>query len=242
MECVDYNTLYRLHWGGKAHGAEFERLVKQEFEPRLEQMLREARQLRYLHPRVVYGYYPCQSQGNELLVYDPQLYQQDGKLQEIKRFSFPRQSERDRLCLADYFASVESGRVDVVAFQVVTMGQEASDYMQKLQDQGNYADAYFVHGFAVELAEALAEYTNRLVRQELGLEGERARRYSWGYAALPDLQGHQQLFQVLPVEQSINVSLTEACQLVPEQSTAAIVVHHPQAVYFAVRDPEAAAI
>jgi 5-methyltetrahydrofolate--homocysteine methyltransferase len=242
LECVDFNTLYRLHWGGKAHGAEFERLVKQEFEPRLERMLREARQQRYLQPKVIYGYYPCQSSGNELLIYDPQRYQENGELHEISRFSFPRQSERDRLCLADYFAAQQSGKVDVVAFQVVTMGQSASDAIQKLQDQNNYAEAYFVHGLAVEMAEALAEYTNRLVRKELGLSGEQARRYSWGYAALPDLAGHHELFKLLPVEQAIDLTLTEAGQIVPEQSTAAIVVHHPQAVYFAVRSADEAEV
>ncbi|BCL80346.1 methionine synthase [Ktedonobacteria bacterium brp13] len=236
MECVDLNTLYRLHWGGKAHGAEFDHLVKQEFEPRLERMLREARQQRYLQPKVVYGYYPCQSSGNDLLIYDPQRYQQSGELQQIGQFSFPRQSERERLCMADYFASRASGKVDVVPLQVVTMGQPASDAIDKLQEQGNYSEAYFVHGLAVEMAEALAEYTNRLVRQELQLSGEQARRYSWGYAALPDIQEHRELFKILPVAQAIGVNLTEACQLVPEQSTAAIIAHHPQSVYFAVRE------
>jgi len=237
--CMDLNTLYRLHWGGKAHGEEFTRLVKQEFEPRLERMMREARLQRYLQPRVIYGYYPCQSSGNELLVYDPQAYQQNGTLREVMRFSFPRQHERDRLCLADYFASTQSGIVDVVAFQVVTMGQSASDAIQQLQDQGNYSEAYFVHGLAVEMAEGLAEYTNRIIRQELGLDESRVRRYSWGYAAIPNLEDHEKLFQVLPVRQSIGVDLTEAYQFVPEQSTAAILLHHRQAVYFAVRAPEA---
>ena len=231
--CMDLNTLYRLHWGGKAHGAEFARLVEQDFQPRLERMVREARQQRYLQPRVVYGYFPCQSSGNELLIYDPGDPQ---TRREISRFRFPRQSERDRLCLADYFASVESGNIDVVALQVVTMGQSASEAMQRLQDAGNYAEAYFTHGLSVEMAEGLAEYTNRLIRAELGLPEQRGRRYSWGYPAIPDLEDHGKVFQLLPAENTIDVSLTESYQLVPEQSTAAIVVHHPQAVYFAVRE------
>ncbi len=240
-ECMDLNTLYRLHWGGKAHGAEFERLVEQEFRPRLDRMLREARQQRYLQPRAIYGYFPCQSSGNELIIYDPQPFQQRNgpapAQRELARFQFPRQHERDRLCLADYFASVQSGKIDTVAFQIVTMGQPASEAIEQLQQAGNYSEAYFVHGLAVEMAEGLAEYTNRLIRRELGLDHSRGRRYSWGYPAIPDLEDHAKLFQLLPAPGTIGVNLTEAYQLVPEQSTAAIVVHHQQAVYFAVRAP-----
>src|SRR5579859_8198282 len=231
--CMDYKTLYRLHWGGKAHGEEFQRLVEQEFQPRLERMLREARQQRYLQPKAVYGYYPCQSSGNELIIYDPEAFQQ-GSLREITRFRCPRQKKHDRLSLADYFASVQSGKVDVVALQVVTMGEPASQAVQRLQDAGNYSEAFFVHGLAVEMAEGLAEYTNRLVRKELGIEEPRGRRYSWGYPAIPDLEDHAKLFQILPVHDTIGVDLTESYQLVPEQSTAAIVVHHQQSSYFSV--------
>jgi len=234
-ECMDLNTLYRLHWGGKAHGAEFNRLVDEDFRPRLERMMHEARQQRYLQPRVVYGYFPCQSHGNELVVYDYQELQKNGSFKEVTRFRFPRQEERDRLCLADYFASVESGKLDVVALQVVTMGKPASEAIDRLQQAGNYSEAYFVHGLAVEMAEGLAEYTNRIIRHELALDDTRGRRYSWGYPAIPDLADHEKVFQLLPVASSIGVELTEAHQLVPEQSTAAIVVHHQQASYFAVR-------
>ena len=241
--CMDLKTLYRLHWGGKVHGEDFTRLVEQEFRPRLDRMLREARQQRYLQPRVVYGYFPCQSSGNELIIYDPQEYAEgNGKLKEIVRFRFPRQHQHERLCLADYFASVDSGRVDVVAFQVVTMGQSASEAVQRLQQAGIYSEAYYTHGLAVEMAEGLAEYTNRLVRQELGLQGQRGLRYSWGYPAIPDLEDHEKLFQLLPVSSTIGVELTGAYQFVPEQSTAAIVVHHPKAVYFAVREQVAEAL
>ncbi len=241
--CMDLKTLYRLHWGGKVHGEDFTRLVEQEFRPRLDRMLREARQQRYLQPRVIYGYFPCQSSGNELIIYDPQEYAEgNGKLKEIVRFRFPRQHQHERLCLADYFASVDSGRVDVVAFQVVTMGQSASEAVQRLQQAGIYSEAYYTHGLAVEMAEGLAEYTNRLVRQELGLQGQRGLRYSWGYPAIPDLEDHEKLFQLLPVSSTIGVELTGAYQFVPEQSTAAIVVHHPKAVYFAVREQVAEAL
>ncbi|MGZ3629142.1 MAG: vitamin B12 dependent-methionine synthase activation domain-containing protein, partial [Ktedonobacteraceae bacterium] len=234
---MDLNTLFRLHWGGKAHGEEFTRLVEREFRPRLERMLLEARQQRYLQPRVIYGYFPCQSSGNELIIYDPREYAGgSGRLQEITRFLFPRQHERERLCLADYFASLESGKIDVVALQVVTMGEAASDTIQNLQEAGNYSEAYYTHGLAVEMAEGLAEYTNKLIHQELRLDGQRGRRYSWGYPAIPDLEDHEKVFRLLPVRSTIGVELTESYQLVPEQSTAAIVVHHPQATYFAVRE------
>jgi 5-methyltetrahydrofolate--homocysteine methyltransferase len=233
--CMDFKTLYRLHWGGKSHGEEFARLVKEEFEPRLERMLREARQQRYLQPKAIYGYFPCQSSGNSLIVYDYQQYQRNGTLREVTRFHCPRQRDHERLCLTDYFASVNSDRVDVVALQIVTMGTAASDMVARLQQIGNYSEAYFIHGLSVEMAEGLAEYINRHIRRELGLDETRGRRYSWGYPAIPDLEDHARLFQLLPAPETIGVELTEAYQLVPEQSTAAIVVHHPQAVYFAVR-------
>ena len=239
--CMDLNTLYRLHWGGKAHGEEFTRLVAEEFEPRLERMLREARQQRSLQPRVIYGYFPCQSSGNDLLIYDYRAWQEEGQAEEVARLHCPRQRERERLCLADYFASVDSGRMDVVALQVVTMGQTASETMQRLQEVNSYAEAYFVHGLAVNMTEGLAEYANQLVRRELGLNGEQGRRYSWGYPAIPDLEDHERIFAVLPVSASIGVTLTESYELVPEQSTAAIVVHHPQSSYFAVL-PERAVV
>jgi len=239
--CMDLNTLFRLHWGGKTHGADFTRLVEMEFRPRLKRMLLEARQQRYLQPKAIYGYFPCQSNGNELIVYDPAgTQEQDNAPKEIARFHCPRQQERERLCLADYFVPVSSGKIDVVAFQVVTMGESASRAVHDLQQAGDYAEAYFVHGLAVEMAEGLAEYTNRLIRQELRLDEQRGRRYSWGYPAIPELEDHVKVFQLLPVKEAIGVELTEAFQLVPEQSTAAIVAHHQQATYFAVRETAAA--
>jgi len=240
--CMDLNTLYRLHWGGKAHGEEFERLVSTQFEPRLERMVREARQQRFLQPRVVYGYFPCQSSGNELIIYDYRLWQEQGALREVGRFCCPRQRERDRLCLSDYFAEKSEGRVDVIALQVVTMGRAASKAIERLQVAGDYAEAYYVHGLAVEMAEGLATYTNRLICDELHLDGERGRRYSWGYPAIPDLADHVRVCELLPVRAAIDVELTEAFQLVPEQSTAALVVHHPQASYFAVLDERTPAL
>jgi 5-methyltetrahydrofolate--homocysteine methyltransferase len=135
--------------------------------------------------------------------------------------------------LADYYRSVASGEYDVIALQVVTMGTKVDDLTEELQKQGDYSRSYFIHGLAVSLAEGLAEYTNKLVRQSLGLAGEQGRRYSWGYPACPDLDEHTKLFAILPTDK-IDVSLTEAFQLIPEQSTAAMVVHHPEAKYFSI--------
>lgn len=228
VQCLDRNALYRLQWGAKnAKGPEWEQL-KSEFDGKVRDLIREAERDGWLEPKVVYGYYPCQSQGHDLIVYDPA-----DRSRELTRFTFPRQPERERLCLSDYFRSVDSGVYDVVALQVVTMGTKVDDLTEALQQQGDYSRSYFIHGLAVSLAEALAEYTNRLIRQSLGLAAEQGRRYSWGYPACPDLEDHVKLFGVLPTER-IGVSLTDAYQLIPEQSTAAIVVHHPEAKYFSI--------
>lgn len=228
VACLDRNALYRLQWGAKnAKGAEWERL-KAQFDQLVRDLVREAERDGWLEPRVVYGYFPVQSDGHDLIVYDP-----SDRSSELTRFVFPRQPERERLCLSDYFRSVASGEYDVAAFQVVTMGARVDELTEELQRQGDYSRSYYIHGLGVSLAEALAEYTNRLVRQSLGLGEGRGKRYSWGYPACPDLEEHGKLFQILPTEQ-IGVTLTEAFQLVPEQSTAAIVVHHPEAKYFSI--------
>jgi len=238
--CMDLNTLFRLQWGAKnAKGDEYKRLLEREFMPRLRELQRDAQEHGWLRPAVAYGYFPAQSDGNDLIVYEPQAWA-SGKgqfkpqfMRELTRFPFPRQPERERLCLADYFASVESERVDVAAFQVVTLGQAASDYIDQLQAAGDYSRAYFVHGLGVTAAEGLAEYTNQVIRRGLGLSDERGKRYSWGYPAIPDLEQHAQVWQILPAAE-LGITLTESFQIVPEQSTAAIVVHHPQATYFSI--------
>src|SRR6185437_1498073 len=148
---------------------------------------------------------------------------------------FPRQEGRERLCLADYFRSVESGDVDVVGLQIVTVGTRAAERFDQLQSAGEYTEAFYVHGLSVETAEATAEWMHRHIRQELGIPGGRGKRYSWGYGACPDLEDHAQVFAVLPAERDLGMQLTSAFQLMPEQSTAAIIIHHPQAKYYAVR-------
>lgn len=225
--------LFRLSWGAKnTHGEAWEKL-QAEYEERLLQMQREAIQQGWLQPQGVYGYWPVQSEGNDLIVYEPRSIE-NGKTKELMRFTFPRQSGGDNLCLADYFAPASSKIIDVVAFQVVTIGQEATRRFEHLQESGDYTEAYFLHGLAVQTAEATAEYLHRHILRELGLSVDRGKRYSWGYPAIPELSDHQKVFQLLPAEKELGMSLTAAFQLVPEQSTAAIIVHHPSAKYYSV--------
>ncbi len=225
------NELFRLSWGAKnTHGEAWEKL-QAEYQQRLYDMLKEAAREGWLNPQGVYGYWPAQAQGDSLLVYDPEALQA-GETRELTRFDFPRQEDGERLCLADYFASVESGIMDVVALQVVTVGQKASDRFQRLQDAGDYTEAYFTHGLGVQMAEATADYLHNHIRRELGLAAEQGKRYSWGYPAIPELVDHAKVFQLLPAEPELGLNLTSAYQLVPEQSTAAIIVHHPAAKYY----------
>ncbi len=225
------NELYRLSWGAKnTHGQAWEKL-KADFDLRLEEMRREALRTGWLTPRGVYGYYPAQADGDELVIYDPQSLDASTPM-EITRFHFPRQPEGENLCLADYFAPIDSGIMDVAAFQVVTVGQEATDRFDRLQAAGDYSTAYFNHGLAVQTAEAAAEFLHQHIRRELGMAPGQGKRYSWGYPAIPELMDHARVFQLLPAEKELGMSLTSAFQLVPEQSTAAIIVHHPQAKYF----------
>jgi 5-methyltetrahydrofolate--homocysteine methyltransferase len=229
--CLPKNELFRLSWGAKnTHGEEWVKL-QSEFEDRLQLMQREALREAWLVPQGVYGYWPAQSDGDDLVLYDPASVEA-GSPAELTRFAFPRQPEGERLCLSDYFAAVDSGKMDVAAFQVVTVGQAASERFQRLQDAGEYSRAYFTHGLAVQTAEAAAEYLHRHIRRELGLPADQGKRYSWGYPAIPELSDHAKVFELLPAESELGMHLTAAYQLVPEQSTAAIVVHHPEARYF----------
>jgi 5-methyltetrahydrofolate--homocysteine methyltransferase len=233
FECLAKNELFRLSWGAKnAHGEEWQRL-EAGFEQRLEQMERQALRQGWLKPQAVYGYWPAQADGDDLVIYDPASVQAADPV-ELTRFSFPRQAYSDFLSLVDYFAPLESGKMDVVAFQVVTVGQEASQRFDRLQAAGDYSEAYYTHGLAVQTAEATAEYLHRHIRRELGLPEGQGKRYSWGYPAIPELSDHRKVFDLLPAESELGMSLTAAYQLVPEQSTAAILVHHPAAKYFSI--------
>jgi 5-methyltetrahydrofolate--homocysteine methyltransferase len=236
LSLLDLDELFRLQWGGRGSGPEYQTAVREEFEPALRRLSAEAIAGGWLKPQAVYGYFPAQSDGNDLVVYDPAAYGSDGESRkEIARFHFPRQEGRERLCIADYFRSVASGVVDVVALQVVTVGDDATRRFDALQGAGEYSEAFYTHGIAVEAAEATAQWMHRRIRAELGLAGERGKRYSWGYGACPDLEDHGSVFKLLPAAEALGMELTSAYQLVPEQSTAAIVVHHPEAKYYAVR-------
>lgn len=230
---LDLDELYRLQWGARGSGEQYERTVREEFEPVLNRLKAEVKKEQWLKPEIVYGYFPVQSSGNEIIVYDADAYAADGTRRETSRFSFPRMVGRERLCLADYVRSVESGDVDVLPLQIVTVGHAASERFATLQGANEYAEAYYVHGLGVETAEALAEWTHLRVKAELGIDS--GKRYSWGYGACPDLEDHAVVFKLLPATEEIGLLLTESFQLTPEQSTAAVIMHHPEARYYAVR-------
>jgi 5-methyltetrahydrofolate--homocysteine methyltransferase len=227
---IDLNTLYRLHWGAKnAKGEHWQQLVKEEFEPRLERYRREAQAGGWLRPKAVYGYFPAGADGEDIVIYDPK-----DPTREVERFSCPRQSDREHLSLADYFTPVAEGRRDVVALQVVTVGDALLEKSERLMQEGDYSEGYYMHGFGVRFAEAGAEYVHGLIRNELGLGAGRGLRYSWGYPAIPDHTQHATVFRLLPAREDLGMDVTEAGALVPELSTAAVVVHHPEAKYFSV--------
>ena len=234
LKHLSLNELYRLSWGAKnAHGEEWEKL-RAEFDARLEKMTREALRTKWLKPQGVYGFFPCQSDGDDLIIYHPDTVN-SASPDELTRFSFPRQPYDDHLALSDYFAPVDSGKLDVVAFQVVTVGQEATERFDKLQADHDYTEAYFTHGLAVQTAEATADYLHQHIRRELGIAENQGKRYSWGYPAIPELEDHKKVFELLPaVETELGITLSTAYQLIPEQSTAAIIIHHKEAKYYSV--------
>lgn len=245
--------LYRLSWGAtNTHGDAWKQL-EAEYEDRLERMTREALRDQTLKPQAVYGYFPTNSDGDDLVIYDPAPFQaalSNGngvgtrhgvsadsiERREIARFSFPRQPYGDYLCISDYFAPTDSGLIDTVALQVVTVGHAASEHFDALQAADNYSEAYFFHGLAVQAAEATANYVNRaVVNKGMDIPPGRGKRYSWGYPACPDISDHAVVLKLLPqVAAELKLELTPSYQWVPEESTAAIVVHHPDAKYYSV--------
>ncbi|CAN5610450.1 methionine synthase [soil metagenome] len=226
---LDLKTMFRLHWGGKGVKDEaWETLQREEFYPRLKAMQEDAEKTAWLQPSVKYGFFPANSQGNDLIIFDP--VEQD---KELTRFVFPRQPARERLCLADYFLPLDAGKRDVVAFQIVTMGSAATKRTEETQARGDYSDSFYSHGLSVSSAEALAEYTHQRIREMLQIGPETGKRYSWGYPSCPDLDQHVQVDQLLDFA-SIGVVLTDGFQFDPEQTTAAIIVPHPDAKYFAL--------
>ena len=238
---LDERALFVGQWGLKGNRGEYEAMVESEGRPRLRSLLNEVQANGWLKAAVVYGYFPCYSEGNDLVILH---HEGENKGKERTRFTFPRQSRDRRLCISDFFASKESGKTDVVAFHVVTMGSTVSDAAAKLFAANNYREYLELHGLSVQLTESLAEHWHARMREELAVKGEdsadlqgildqgyRGSRYSFGYPACPDLEQQVQLCELLDPSR-IGVELSEEFQLHPEQSTSAIIVHHPEAKYF----------
>jgi 5-methyltetrahydrofolate--homocysteine methyltransferase len=238
---LDERALFVGQWGLKGNRGEYETMVETEGRPRLRALINQVQSKGWLNAAVVYGYFPCYSDGNDLVILH---HEGEEKGKERIRFSFPRQSRDRRLCISDFFASKESGKTDVVAFHVVTMGSTVSEAAAKLFAENNYREYLELHGLSVQLTEALAEHWHARMREELQVKSEdsadlqgildqgyRGSRYSFGYPACPDLEQQVQLCELLDPSR-IGVELSEEFQLHPEQSTSAIIVHHPEAKYF----------
>jgi 5-methyltetrahydrofolate--homocysteine methyltransferase len=229
---LDRHVLFKLHWGGRGQkGEDWRRLVEghdgeEGFTHRLERMWREQD---YLYPRARLGYFPANADGNELVVFDPEDHDR-----EISRLHFPRQPRHDRICLADFFRPIESDERDVVALQGVTVGPEVTDVINRLEADGEFAEQLYVHGLGVQTAEGLAEWLHAGIRRGLNIESDQGRRYSWGYPACPDQSEHTKVWELLGLDQ-IGMYLSDGFAVMPEQSTVAIVAHHPQAVYFGMK-------
>lgn len=238
---LDERALFVGQWGLKGNRGEYENMVEAEGRPRLRSLLNEVQSSGWLNAAVVYGYFPCYSEGNDLVILH---HEGENKGEERTRFTFPRQTRDRRLCISDFFASKDSDKRDVVAFHVVTMGSTVSEAAAKLFAANNYREYLELHGLSVQLTESLAEHWHARIREELSVKSEdssdlqgildqgyRGSRYSFGYPACPDLEQQVQLCELLdPVR--IGVELSEEFQLHPEQSTSAIIVHHPEAKYF----------
>jgi 5-methyltetrahydrofolate--homocysteine methyltransferase len=238
---LDERALFVGQWGLKGARGEFEKMVEEEGRPRLRALLNEVQSKGWLEAAVVYGYFPCYSEGNDLVILH---HEGPDKGRERLRFSFPRQRRDRRLCIADFFASKNSGKIDIVAFHVVTMGNTISKAANELFAANSYREYLELHGLSVQLTEALAEHWHARVREELSVrnldaqdlqgildQGYRGSRYSFGYPACPDIEQQVQLCELLEPGR-IGVELSEEFQLHPEQSTSAIIVHHPEAKYF----------
>jgi 5-methyltetrahydrofolate--homocysteine methyltransferase len=229
---LDRHVLFKLHWGGRGKkGEEWRQIVEghdgdEGFRPKLERMWQEQD---YLEPKARIGYFPCNSDGNDLVIFDPEDHDR-----EIERLTFPRQPKHDRICLADFYRPIDSGERDVVALQGVTVGPKSTERMAELEAAGEFAEQLFVHGLAVQSAEGLAEWSHAQARAALGIDPDQGRRYSWGYPACPDQSEHEKVWRLLDLDQ-IGMYLSDGFAVMPEQSTVAIIAHHPQSVYFGMK-------
>src|SRR5215472_3540208 len=240
---INHTALFKNQWQLKtASQADYARLVEEKYLPILLELENEVESHGWLEPKVVCGYFACHSEGNDVVLYDS-----PASRKEVQRFTFPRQREGRKLSIADFFLPKESGKFDVVGLSVVTIGSRASQETKKLFDAGEFTKYLYLHGLSVETAEAVAELFHKNMRQELGIAGDdaprigdlfhqkyRGSRYSFGYPACPNLEDQTKIFELLKPEETIGVRLTSGYHMEPEQSTSAIVVHHPQAKYFVV--------
>jgi len=240
---LNERMLYQFHWGYRKDGrtlAEFKSWAQKELRPTLSRITEEVLAGDILVPQAAYGYWKAAAEGNSVIIFD------QGGRRELGRFDFPRQAKEGGLCIADFLRDVEDDERDVIGMQVVTMGARASEVAREWFAQNRYQDYLYLHGFSVEMAEAMAEYVHKRIRAELGFaddesrdldgllqQGYRGSRYSFGYPACPNLADQKLILELLRAEE-IGLTLTEEFQLDPEQSTSAIVVHHPQAKYFSV--------
>ncbi len=268
---INETALFKNQWQLKtASATDYVRLVEEKYRPILKELSAEVKREGWFEPKTVYGWFPAQSDGNDVIVYDPAsipshchpertLSEQsepkdlrfylpaNSQAEELLRITFPRQREGRLLSISDFFSPKSTRRMDVIGFSVVTIGSIASTVTQKLFEAGDFTKYLYLHGLSVETAEALAEYMHRQMRLELGIAGEdapavrdlfhqkyRGSRYSFGYPACPNLEDQAKIFDLLKPEENIGVRLTEGFHLEPEQSTNALIVHHPQAKYFVV--------
>jgi len=241
---INTAALFRGHWGfkkGKMDPEKYSRIEQETVHPTFEALKEKVKLENLLKPLVIYGYYACQSEGDRLWIYE------NPEDEKAKYFiDFPRQTREPGRALPDYFSNITSGKRDVLAFQLVTVGAKATEYAQNLYANNNYTDYLYFHGFAVETAEALAEYWHKSIRKELRIDGDdgptpktlfsqkyQGSRFSFGYPACPELKDQELIFELLDARAE-GLELTEEYQIVPEQSTSAIVVHHPSAKYFSI--------
>lgn len=240
---INERSLFQFQWGFRKQGRSLEDFLgwaKQELRPVLRRMLTLTEEQNILKPQAIYGYWKCAGQGNDVV-----LFEEDG-VTEAVRFTMPRQPKEDGDCIADFLRDIEDPVRDVIGLQVVTVGQKASDVAREWFEENRYQDYLYLHGLSVEMAEAMAEYVHKRIRAELGFaaedepdiekmlsQGYRGGRYSFGYPACPKLEDQEPLLKLLKAER-IGVSISDEWQLHPEQSTSAIVLHHPKAKYFMV--------
>lgn len=266
LPLLDRNTLFRHHWGYRplldpepdapsqralARKQEWERMLVRELEPELQKLWRDAKREGWLRPSAAFGIFPVQADGDVVVVYDPVAFLEGARgisLPVRARFGFPRQPDdgsprnKGRLCLADYFRPIESGDYDTAGFQVVTAGAIASQTATRLQQADQYDRGFKVHGLAATVAEAMAELVQQRIRVAMGVPKAQGLRYSWGYLACPDIADQVKVLDLLPrANTELGISLTSGFQFDPDQTTAALVVHHPDAIYFAVLGGDAIA-